>query len=354
MRPSIDINLIVYNGERHLASSVHSVLAQTWDEFTLTLIDDGSTDGTAEVVADLARLDGRIRTRRNRINVGPGANFQRALWHGDADFVMPKSADDMIAPDFLARVMELLLAQPDHAMCHASGVTFDDDNRITGAYPAGHALEATHPDPFDRACHVMRRYTTSPSFWGVFRRSALDRCARLAYRAGWDHVVLAELALYGAISHVPEPLYWRRSGGRPVDLLARVSTERVNRGLKVTDPEAELRWLTPLITTAYAHIETFAVSRIEAPLRLALMAVVPALFQKRWGRLLDAEADRFVVAMERWLAQATDANPVDPRWRARMAWEAINAVQTILPHRDLDALMREANALVPVPIRPAA
>jgi hypothetical protein len=44
---------------------------------------------------------------------------------------------------------------------------------------------------------------------------------RWAGHAGWDHVLLAELALYGEIRHVPEQLHWRRDGGKPVLQLAR-------------------------------------------------------------------------------------------------------------------------------------
>ena len=46
-----------------------------------------------------------IRVRRNRCNVGPIANVQRAFWLGEADFVMPKTGDDLIAPDYIEQLM---------------------------------------------------------------------------------------------------------------------------------------------------------------------------------------------------------------------------------------------------------
>jgi glycosyltransferase involved in cell wall biosynthesis len=88
--PSVDVNLFVFNSAAHVGAAVESVLAQTWPDFTLTLIDDGSSDGTAEILASYAARDGRIRLKRNRHNVGAVANFQRAFWFGDADFVLPK------------------------------------------------------------------------------------------------------------------------------------------------------------------------------------------------------------------------------------------------------------------------
>ena len=77
----------------------------------LTLIDDGSTDGTAELCPAMRQAP-RIRLKHNRCNGGAIANFQRAFWFGDADYVMPKSGDDMIAPDFIEALMGVLAQIP--------------------------------------------------------------------------------------------------------------------------------------------------------------------------------------------------------------------------------------------------
>ena len=81
----------------------------------------------------------------------------------------------------------------------------------------------------------------------------------------------------------PEQLYWRRDGGKPVLQLARAATAQAHTGLSLDDPLAEQRWRTPLITTAYAHMEMLAES---APVRsrtgCALMREVPAIFRARW------------------------------------------------------------------------
>ncbi len=59
--PTVDVNLFVYNGAATVGAAIESVLAQTWPALTLTLIDDGSTDGTAEVLAGLRRARPGIR-----------------------------------------------------------------------------------------------------------------------------------------------------------------------------------------------------------------------------------------------------------------------------------------------------
>ncbi len=53
-RPMVDVNLFAYNGIKTVGAAIESVLAQTWPNISLTLIDDGSTDGTFELLRDYA------------------------------------------------------------------------------------------------------------------------------------------------------------------------------------------------------------------------------------------------------------------------------------------------------------
>jgi len=118
----------------------------------------------------------------------------------------------------------------------------------------------------------------------------VDQLATIRYRPGVDHAVLAELALYGEIRHVPELLFWRRGGGKSVMLLGRGATEQGNRGVPLDDLLAEQRWRTPLITTAYTHMEVFAAARLPLAQRTALLQAVPEIFRARWLPRLQREA----------------------------------------------------------------
>jgi glycosyltransferase involved in cell wall biosynthesis len=332
--PTVDINLFVYNGADTVGAAIESVLAQSWPAITLTLIDDRSTDRTIDVLEGYAAEHASIRVKRNRCNGGAIANFQRAFWFGDADYVMPKSGDDLIAPDFIERLMEVLLAHPNCAMAHAAGLIFHGTDEVVECYPPEHCLMAVG-EPSVRARHVMTQYTTSPSFWGVYRRDAVDRLSPIRYRAGWDHVLLAELALYGEIRHVAEPLYWRRDGGKTVLQLARAATAQANTGLSLGDPLAEQRWRTPLITTAYAHMEMLAESRLESADRLALMCDVPAIFRRRWLPLLQREAMQLRSDLPALLTRLRAAEGVQAGWMARALIDALHGVAAIVPEVDL-------------------
>ena len=189
--PTVDVNLFACNAAETIGAAIESVLAQTWPALTLTVIDNASTDGTPEVVRGYQRSVPWIRLYRARANGGSVANCQRAFTLGDADFVLPKTADDLIEPGFVEAAMGVLLAHPDCAMCHAAGLVFVGQGHVRQVYPAEHRLHAVGPDPAERARHVMARYTSAPSFgayiaarpsigWPAFRTgpAGITRCWR--------------------------------------------------------------------------------------------------------------------------------------------------------------------------------
>jgi glycosyltransferase involved in cell wall biosynthesis len=335
--PAVDINLFVRNGAATIAEVLDCVLTQSWPALRLTVIDNASADATPAIVAAVAAMDRRVRLHRNRMDVGPVLNCQRAFWLGNSDFVMPKTADDLLAPDAVAELMDRMLARPGLAMCHAAGLVFGDDRQVRHVYPPEHRLDAAGPDPLARACHVMRRYTSAPSFWGIYRRAAVDQLAPLPYRPGWDHAVLAELSLYGEISHVEPLLFWRRHGGKDVSLLARGCSEFTQRGLGLDDGLADLFWRLPLIGTAYAHIERFAVARLDAAQRLALMDRVAPIFRSRWMPMMRREAERFAAALPDLLARLADSRGTARLWGERQLREVITAVAALVPEVGLAA-----------------
>jgi hypothetical protein len=267
---------------------------------------------------------------------------------------MPKTGDDLIAPDYVERLMGILLAFPDCAMCHAAGLVFNSTDQVSYCYPPEHSLEAIGSDPVARARHVMQRYTSAPAFWGIYRRSAVDQLSTIRYRAGFDHAVLAELALYGEIRNVPERLYWRRGGGKPVLLIGRGATEQGNRGVPLDDVLAEHRWRTPLITTAYAHMETFAAVRLPLSQRAELMRAVPEIFRARWLPRMQHEAASLRACLPGLLDVIASADSVEAGWLAGALTEVLLGAQALLPEEDFTLALLEVTAAAGEPGRASA
>lgn len=105
----ISVIVPVYNARPYLAECVGSILAQTYQQFELLLIDDGSTDGSDQLCQQLAAGDDRIRCYRQQ-NAGASAARNLGLSQVAGDDVTFVDADDGIEPYFLATLYEQLLA----------------------------------------------------------------------------------------------------------------------------------------------------------------------------------------------------------------------------------------------------
>ena len=110
--PAVSICIPAYKGAVVLAATIESVLAQTFADFELVIIDDNSPDDTASLVAGYA--DPRIRFLRNPTNLGPQGNWNRCLEEARGTYFKLLPQDDLLAPDCLALQVGVLERDVDH------------------------------------------------------------------------------------------------------------------------------------------------------------------------------------------------------------------------------------------------
>lgn len=111
--PTVSVCLPVYNGERHLGEAIESVLAQTLPDFELIICDNASTDGTQEIAQRYANQDKRVIYIRNRENIGVCANYNLSFNSSRGKYIKPFAHDDLLAPNFLEKLVAILDSQPD-------------------------------------------------------------------------------------------------------------------------------------------------------------------------------------------------------------------------------------------------
>ena len=110
--PAVSVCIPTFNYGRFLPDAIKSVLAQTFTDFELVVVDNASTDATAELMEAFVRSDPRIRFFRNAENVGIVKNFNRALGHATGDYVKILCADDLLAPAALERSLAVIRNNP--------------------------------------------------------------------------------------------------------------------------------------------------------------------------------------------------------------------------------------------------
>lgn len=207
--PSVSVGLPVFNGERYLAAAIEAHLAQTFRDFELVVRDNASTDGTEAIARAAAARDPRVRYLRLTENVGALANFNGLVAEARGRFFKWAAADDLVAPELLARALAVLERDPGVVMCHSHTRIIDADGTAIGdyTYPPGHAEQ---PQPSARFADVLREDRWCFALFGVMRTDVLRSTALLQELVGADRVVLAELALRGRFAIVPEHLFSNR------------------------------------------------------------------------------------------------------------------------------------------------
>ncbi len=149
-RPRVSIGVPVYNGERYIAETIDSILAQTFRDFELIISDNASTDGTSTICRRYAAADGRIRYFRNERNLGAAKNFNFLFTHAGGEYFKWASADNLIEPTFIERCVEVLDARPDAVVAFTKCKQINDFNETTRTIDTERDLESAD------ACERLR------------------------------------------------------------------------------------------------------------------------------------------------------------------------------------------------------
>jgi glycosyltransferase involved in cell wall biosynthesis len=169
--PLVSVCIPAYNSAPHIGETVASVLAQTLTDLELVVVDDGSTDGTVEVVRGFD--DPRLRLEVNPSNLGPNGNWNRALASTTGRYVKLVCGDDVLDADCLERQVAQLESHPEAMMAAGRRRIVGEDGEVilaarglgggigTGLVSGADAMRAavrSGSNPFgEPVCVLLRR-----------------------------------------------------------------------------------------------------------------------------------------------------------------------------------------------------
>jgi glycosyltransferase involved in cell wall biosynthesis len=193
--PALSVILPVHNGMPYIEESARSILAQTFGDFELVIGDDGSNDGTSDVVRRLAAVDERVRVIRRERPSGLAASANWVISEARAPLIAIAHADDRAYPDRLARQVAILAAEPEIDLVGTLWDGMDEEGR------------QVRPGDFWR---LLRRSPFAPFSHSsiMFRRSAFEQAGRYRPQAEyWEDLDLYyRIAERGRIAVIPEVL----------------------------------------------------------------------------------------------------------------------------------------------------
>ncbi len=206
--PQVTLGVPVYNGEQYLETSLDSLLSQTFRDFEIVISDNGSDDRSAEICRSYAEKDARIRYIRHDVNRGAVWNHNFVISEARGRFFRWHHADDLCGANHLEHCVAALESDAAVVLAYPRTLLIDGGSRVTGHYDDGLHLAETVPHARLRQL-LANIYLCNPVL-GLIRTEALRRTAQLGYYICSDHVLLAELAMAGRWTEVPEALLYRR------------------------------------------------------------------------------------------------------------------------------------------------
>lgn len=287
--PTVSVILPAYNVAAYIEESIASILAQTFNDFEIVVVDDGSTDDTAAIVERYAAHEARIRLVRQP-NGGISAARNQAMRHASGEIMATIDSDDLWEPEFLEAQVSIL---------DANG---EIDLVTTNALYLGSRLDgqAVRPYPDPRPAPDLAQILTDENSvftMTVFRRRVFETIGGFdeQFRTNEDYEFWVRAALAGfrfARNDRPLARYRRRDdslSSNEVRMLHGVlKVNRKLRALLADRPEA-----LALLDSKTAYYEAaLLVAEARAALatgdRAAIQESLTALHARRGGALLGA------------------------------------------------------------------
>lgn len=201
VRPRVSVVMPVFNAGRLLRPTLESILGQTLVDFELIAVDDGSTDGSGEVLDAYSERDPRVKVIHQG-NCGVSRARNAGIVASSADLVAVSDSDDLSHPARLELQAEMLDAMPHLAAVGCGIRVVDPDGRVLRLDPIPRWDEA----PIVR--FVDRFDVAGPTI--MVRRNVLETVGRYRppFRAADDYDCIARMIDAGfALDNVPERLY---------------------------------------------------------------------------------------------------------------------------------------------------
>jgi glycosyltransferase involved in cell wall biosynthesis len=214
-RPRSDVSVVipVYNHERYIGTALASALGQSVRPMEIVCIDDGSTDGSAEVVEALAREHAEIRFW-SRPNRGAHHTLNEGIRASAGRYLAILNSDDLFHPGRLARCLAVLETRPDVDVV-ATGITFVDGEGRSIENPWYEAARAFHREAGDLGLALVHANFLMTSSNVVARRAVFDEVGEFDnLRYAHDLDFFLNLVAKGKrVAVVPRPLMKYRFHG---------------------------------------------------------------------------------------------------------------------------------------------
>lgn len=263
--PLVSVGMPAYNSERTIAEAMDCVLGQDLTDLELIVSDNGSMDGTWDVIQAYARRDPRVVAIRQPVNVGANGNYSAVARAARGRYFKWASSNDWCGTQFVSRCVAYLEAHPDVVLVSPRTRLFHDTIDQGQDYDGDLAFE--QDDPVVRLKDITSRLRLNNVMNGLLRLDVLRRTRLIEHFRGADIVLVAHIAMLGKIALLDEHLFGRRMEPTTATaLMDRAAVDRHHHPVRTT------RALFPNWRRTLGHLQSvFATDLPPAAKRRALV-----------------------------------------------------------------------------------
>jgi len=204
--PEVSVIIPSYNHAAFLRECIDSILGQTFQDFEIILIDDGSSDDSVEIAQQIANTEPRLTVLTNEQNLGTYGTQARGLELAKSPFIAIMNSDDLWAPDKLEKQLHLLKQHPEMPLCYVLGWMVDE----TGQTNKSDDVHADWPTSEIQDVLPYLLYENRILASGVLWRKECVRFETTCRYSG-DWVALLEAAIKSPVLCINERLtFWRQ------------------------------------------------------------------------------------------------------------------------------------------------
>jgi len=198
--PIVSVVMAVYNGESYLAQAVDSILNQSFTDFEFIVVNDGSTDRTAEILAQYRDHRIQVLVQTNR---GLAGSLNRGIRESSGEYIARMDADDISEPDRLKRQVEFLDSYPEYVLVGTNATVMTENGVLL------YNMDGPQQDGELRKT-LMNGYV-SPFVHGsvMFRKSAAMSCGLYNGKmtTAQDLLLWKQLIKIGRMANLPDVLF---------------------------------------------------------------------------------------------------------------------------------------------------
>lgn len=269
--PKVSVLMPVYNTEKYLEKAIHSIQSQTFEDWELIIVNDGSTDGSRSILEQFK--DSRIFCIDNGTNLGLIKTLNKGVEFCNGDFIARMDADDIALPFRLEKQVLFMEQNPDYLMCGTNALVVDNSEKVTGrirnlADNRFLQINLLFSNPFIHPSVMIKRE--------VLEQNKFDA----SYKHIEDYELWSRIAQLGKIANIQEDLLLYRWHDANVSVINAETQSNIKKEIQIR--QLKRLDITPTEDELYAHNISFNLYHLGNKQELAVDKIneVEAWFTK--------------------------------------------------------------------------